>query len=336
MESRVKGRFGKPLKVVLLYSNTVEPIDREAWLDQQVNAGCDVLICNPKLVKVGLDLLSFPTVMYVSFPTSVSDLRQSSRRPYRIGQTQPVKVIFFVYPTMEANLLRLLALKMKASLMVEGKLPGEGLVTFGEEESENETEMVLHLAREILASLEKGETQADMMQRAQELQDLFKENTRIEQEKNQLLNQDEPVEVDFKPIIVESFPPAEPLDERSEQASHLPGETSPVTPSSPSPVDASKSVKRAAKTRKKATSQATDERVTVTIIQTGITSGKDPWAALRDKYLPAKKRRKSQKSLSESQPDLWSLVENMVVEQAPVAQQDEETTSEELQQLTLF
>jgi hypothetical protein len=294
-----------------------------------------VLICNPKLVKVGLDLISFPTVMYVSFPTSVSDLRQSSRRPYRIGQTQPVKVIFFVYPTMEANLLRLLALKMKASLMVEGKLPGEGLVTFGEEESENETEMVLHLAREILASLEKGETQTDMMQRAQELQDLFKENTRIEQEKNQLLNQDEPVEVDFKPIIVESFPPAEPLDEHSEQEANLPGETSPVTLSSPSPGDASKGVKRAAKTRKKAT-QATDERITVTIIQTGITSGKDPWAALRDKYLPAKKRRTSRKGMPEGHPDLWSLVENTVVEQAPVVQQDEETTGEEFQQLTLF
>jgi hypothetical protein len=213
-----------------------------------------------------------------------------------------------------------------------------------------------------------------MMQRAQELQDLFKENTRIEQEKNQLLNQDEPVEVDFKPIIVESFPPAEPLHEvdfkpiivesfppaeplhevdfktiivesfppaeplheHSGLAANLPGETSPVAPSSPAPSDATKGVKRVAKTRKKAASQATDERITVTIIQTGITSGKDPWAVLRDKYLPARKRRKSRRGMPEGHPDLWSLVENTVVEQALVVQQDEETTSEEFQQLTLF
>jgi len=60
LEVKVRGRFGKPLKVALLYSTTVEPIDREAWLDRQVEEGCDVLICNPKLVKVGLDLLAFP------------------------------------------------------------------------------------------------------------------------------------------------------------------------------------------------------------------------------------------------------------------------------------
>src|SRR2546429_7823147 len=157
-----------------------------------------------------LSLFSFPTVIYVSFPTSVSDLRQSSRRPYRIGQTQPVKVVFFVYPTMETDLLRLLALKMKASLMVEGKLPGEGLVSFGDEEAENETEMILHLAREILANMQEGNSSGDVWQQAQELQDLFKENGQIEREKNQLLGQaDTPAPVDFKPIVVESLPSGE-------------------------------------------------------------------------------------------------------------------------------
>jgi hypothetical protein len=143
-------------------------------------------------------------------------------------------------------------------------------------------------------------------------------------------------EGDFKPIIVESFPPTEPLHERSEQVAHLPEETSPVTPSSPLPTDATKGVKRAAKPRKKAASPATDERITVTIIQTGITSGKDPWAVLRDKYLPAKKRRKSRGGMPEGHPDLWSLVENTVVEQAPVVQPIEETTREEFQQLSMW
>ncbi len=329
LESRVKGRFGKPLKVVLLYSNTVDPIDREAWLDKQVNEGCDVLICNPKLVKVGLDMISFPTVMYVSFPTSVSDLRQSSRRPYRIGQTQPVKVIFFVYPTMETSLLRLLALKMKASLMVEGKLPGEGLVTFGEEESENETEMVLHLAREILASLEKGETQADVMQRAQELQDLFKENAQIEQEKNQLLGQDDPVEVEFKPIVVESFPPAELL---APQTAPL---LTPVSKTKKGKKEATSSSSNTETMPVVAVSQPPMEPVTVTIIQTGITSGKDPWAALREKYIVPKKKKK--RAAVEGQADLWSLLAAFPIEPPTTDNDDQQKKNEEeFQQQSLW
>src|SRR5262249_55140239 len=64
LESNVTGRGGKPLKVAVLRANTVETINREAWLETQVEDGCDLLMCNPKLVKVGLDLLAFPTIIY--------------------------------------------------------------------------------------------------------------------------------------------------------------------------------------------------------------------------------------------------------------------------------
>jgi len=49
-------------------------------------------------------------------------------------------------------MLRLMARKTKASLMVEGKLPSEGLVSLGEEEGEAEG-LAAHLARELLAVL---------------------------------------------------------------------------------------------------------------------------------------------------------------------------------------
>ncbi len=303
LEVKVRGRFGKPLKVSLLYSTTVEPIDREAWLSKQVEAGCDVLICNPKLVKVGLDLLAFPTILYASLPTSIADLRQSSRRSFRPGQTLPVKVVFFVYPTMEMDLLRLMALKMKASLMVEGKLPGEGLVSFGEEEAENETEMILHLAREILANMQEGKPSGgDVRQQAQELQDLFKENGQIEREKNQLLGQTTPPEpVKFKPLVVEALPPEEPfpvvIDPRQEEAQTLGTEMAATleAPTGQEQCTCEPHIVQAAAR-------------TVTIVQTAVTSGRDPWAALREQYLKPKKRRK-RTTATPDMPDLWSFAD---------------------------
>ncbi len=113
LETKVQGRHNKPIQIAILRSNTVETINRETWLEKQVEAGCDVLICNPKLVKVGLDLLAFPTIIYSSIPKSTSDMRQSSRRSLRPGQTMSVKVLFLVYPTMEYRLLRLMARKMR-------------------------------------------------------------------------------------------------------------------------------------------------------------------------------------------------------------------------------
>jgi hypothetical protein len=167
---------GRAVRVACLRSTTVATIAREAWLDRQVKSGCDTLICNPRLVKVGLDLLAFPTIVYLSLPLSTADVRQSARRSWRPGQRQPMRVFFLAYLTMEARMLRLMARKTKASLMVEGKLPSEGLVSLGEEEGEAEG-LAAHLARELLAVLPApspaalaapGEQEAPSLPRADE------------------------------------------------------------------------------------------------------------------------------------------------------------------------
>ena len=303
LERKVQGRNGQPITVAILRSTTVEPINREAWLDKQVEAGCDVLICNPKLVKVGLDLLAFPTIIYASIPKSTSDLRQSSRRSLRPGQTRPVKVVFFVYPTMEWRLLGLMARKMKASLMVEGKLPGEGLVSFGEEETEDDHDMYVQLAREVLASLEdETPTSSGTLEQAQMLQDLFHENSRIEREKNQPLGEEAQAEpVTFDPIRVEllsissSFLDEEPEREASLQEEHE-QQDEPYT------------------TLPEVTSEAVlitpkAEPETVTIIHTAVTSGRDPWAALREMHLRPRKRRRPSAVAHEITRDLWTVAE---------------------------
>jgi len=50
------------LKVAVLRA-TVETPKREDWILDQVDRGIDVLITNPDLVKTGLDLLDFPTIV---------------------------------------------------------------------------------------------------------------------------------------------------------------------------------------------------------------------------------------------------------------------------------
>lgn len=109
---------------------TVAAEKREAWIQEHAK-GLDCLITNPALVQTGLDLIEFPTVVYCQSGYSVYTLRQSSRRSWRIGQDKPVKIYYFVYTgTMQEQALKLLALKINASLIIEGELGEDGLATY--------------------------------------------------------------------------------------------------------------------------------------------------------------------------------------------------------------
>jgi hypothetical protein len=101
---------------------------REAWYRQQLKRGVQVVICHPKLVETGLDLLEFPTILFYESGYSLHTLRQSSRRSWRIGQHLPVRVKFLCYEeTMQTRCLQLMGKKLLTALMLEGKFCGEGL-----------------------------------------------------------------------------------------------------------------------------------------------------------------------------------------------------------------
>jgi len=51
-----------------------------------LKGGVEVVICHPKLVETGLDLLAFPTLYFYETGYSLHTLRQASRRSWRIGQ----------------------------------------------------------------------------------------------------------------------------------------------------------------------------------------------------------------------------------------------------------
>ena len=81
------------IRVAVLRSS-VTTDKRELWYEKQLTEGVEVVVCHPKLVETGLDLLSFPTLYFYETGYSLHTLRQASRRSWRIGQTKPVRVKF--------------------------------------------------------------------------------------------------------------------------------------------------------------------------------------------------------------------------------------------------
>lgn len=110
---------------------TVEPKRREAWIARRQD-DLDVLVVQPELVKTGLDLYAFPTIVFYQVGYNLFTLRQAARRSWRIGQTEPVRVLYVAYRrTMQETALALMARKLEVATWVEGDLP-EGLADYGQ------------------------------------------------------------------------------------------------------------------------------------------------------------------------------------------------------------
>ncbi len=135
-------------RVAVMKADAVAPERREAWVADRVKQGVDVLICHPRLVQTGLDLVDFPTICWGETDYSVYTMRQASRRSWRIGQTRPVKVVFMSYRnSLQADALKLVAKKLQSSLAVEGELPEDGLAAYGDDGDD----IMMALARKIVS-----------------------------------------------------------------------------------------------------------------------------------------------------------------------------------------
>jgi hypothetical protein len=162
---------------------------REDWYERQLKAGVEVVICHPKLVETGLDLLAFPTLYFYETGYSLHTLRQASRRSWRIGQRLPVRVKFVTYAgTMQETCLRLMGKKMLVALMMEGKFTGEGLQALDTDE-----DLMSAMARELVEKAGVGES-ADAVWR-----DLDKEREKI-QPRSAMVVEPEPAE-DSAPVL---------------------------------------------------------------------------------------------------------------------------------------
>ena len=153
-------------KVAVMKADAVAPERREAWVAQRVEEGVDVLVCHPRLVQTGLDLVDFPTICWYETDYSVYTMRQASRRSWRIGQTEPVQVVFMAYRnTLQADALQLVAKKLQSSLAVEGELPEDGLAAYGDDGDD----LMLALARKIVAGEEDAGSVESVFAQAQQV-----------------------------------------------------------------------------------------------------------------------------------------------------------------------
>jgi hypothetical protein len=183
------------IRVAVLRSSV--PTDkREDWYDRQLKAGIEVVICHPKLVETGLDLLAFPTLYFYETGYSLHTLRQASRRSWRIGQRHPVRVKFVTYAgTMQETCLRLMGKKMLVALMMEGKFSGEGLQSLDADE-----DLMSAMARELVEKAGVGES-ADAIWR-----DLDHEREKAQPRPAEVEVEEEPTPVLDLPMVMSPDP----------------------------------------------------------------------------------------------------------------------------------
>ena len=127
---------------------SVDTSRREDWIFDQVERGVEVLVTNPDLVKTGLDLLEFPTIVFMQTGYNVYTLQQASRRSWRIGQKQPVDVHFLGYAdSAQMACLSLMAKKIAVSQSTSGDMPETGLDVLNQDGDSIE----VALARQLIA-----------------------------------------------------------------------------------------------------------------------------------------------------------------------------------------
>src|SRR5438067_1359074 len=96
---------------------------------------------------------------WASTPTSAGTSRRPtgtsrscrSRRAWRVGQTQPCRVVYLYYAgTMQDRALALMGRKLTAAQALEGKFSGEGLVAMAGEDADVE----VALARSLVSRMD--------------------------------------------------------------------------------------------------------------------------------------------------------------------------------------
>lgn len=108
--------------------SSVKPDEREMWVEKNLEAGMQVMICNPSLVETGLDLLEFTSIVFYQMGYNLFTMRQASRRSWRLSQDRDIKVYFMYYKdTIQEKAISLMATKLQASMALEGKFSEEGL-----------------------------------------------------------------------------------------------------------------------------------------------------------------------------------------------------------------
>lgn len=168
---------------VAVLKSSVDASKREDWLLDQVDRGVEVVITNPELVKTGLDMLQFPTIVFMQTGFNVYTVQQAARRSWRIGQTEAVEVLFLGYAkSAQTECLRLMAAKIAVSQSTSGEMPDSGLDILNQEDDNIEAALAKQLLEDPrkMNDVRSSSTQATHFAEAQEsvrvtMDQIFKE-----------------------------------------------------------------------------------------------------------------------------------------------------------------
>jgi hypothetical protein len=132
--SQAETEYGVKLNTAVLRSSDVDSADRETWINRRVEGSekepsIDVLLCNPRLVDTGLDLVAFSRTHFVEVDYSIFVTAQAARRTYRPGQTKNVNTFYWVYDSaLETGAVKLMAAKAKELAKISGSDLNEALM----------------------------------------------------------------------------------------------------------------------------------------------------------------------------------------------------------------
>lgn len=119
----------------------------EGWIEENE---CDVLIASPLKLATGLDLTQFPTIIFYETGTNLRTVQQAARRSWRaVGQDKPVKVFFLAYNGIQAHILDIMAKKMRAAAVIEGKKVIEGQIASVFDDDADFTKALNNIANEL-------------------------------------------------------------------------------------------------------------------------------------------------------------------------------------------
>ncbi|MBE2268361.1 MAG: hypothetical protein IAE80_09025 [Anaerolinea sp.] len=118
-----------PLARTFILANTVDAERREAVIEREIAKGTNVVLCNPELVKTGLDLIHFPTLIFFEIVFNLSTMMQAAARSYRLNQTHAHCKVYYLFAegTMEQTAVQLMSRKQRAAKLLAGDIGLTGL-----------------------------------------------------------------------------------------------------------------------------------------------------------------------------------------------------------------
>lgn len=99
---------------------SVKPSERMEYINK--NSDVEVWITNPTLVKEGLDLIEFPTIIFYTFDYEPLKIQQAARRAWRSTQIMNCETYYFYYTdSVEEKVIKSVTLKKMEMNALEGK-----------------------------------------------------------------------------------------------------------------------------------------------------------------------------------------------------------------------